>query len=592
MEPQPTLADLLQDEVNLAELSDEDLAARRAELDAASRVAAEGPITSEVTDLLDAATAHVGEIVAEQDTRAEIAAELTAKRDAALAKLDSFAAGPEDDETDEQPDDEGTEGDGETADEAETANATVEQPAPETTEVAAAVQAKPRRTINRKVTVPAAHRPQAARTTARQPIIRATGEVPGLPAGHRFPSIADAHKAMFERWTSLKGTAMDAAGLPHYMAQIDYSDQFAPEQVLGTLDPDAMAEQIMRYIDARRKGPEALDQLRVASGGVPGPAEPRYGQITYGQADRPLRDSLPQFLAPRGSIVFNSSPTLADIVLDTALGAIGTVTSAQDLAGATKDIQEITAPTPTTVTVEAETMRFSQGNFADRFYPERTAAFMKLGMVAYARHNDALRLTDIKTNCTKFTDTPAKFGAYRDLKRQFLGQTEELEDLVRDFEVPIVCLMPEYVPAMLAADILSQQPGDDAYGQTEERMRAEMEGWDPNVRFVWLKDSIRGRLSTSPSGQSPRSAGFDADVEWALYPEGAFAFADGGQLDLGILRDTTVSATNKFQTFYESWEALLPLVSSSLCFWMTSSLCADGASQLASAVNVCSPQGS
>lgn len=591
--PTPSLADLLSDETDLATLSDEALEERRVSLADAARAAREGELTSESTALIAAAVEQHGEIKVEQGLRSEAAAALIADADAAMAMLDESEAEPADtaaaDETEaiEVPE-------GETPAETETeTSAADETPAatevPTTTEVSAAAQ--PKRTLVRSVKVPARHQARPAQTQAQsKPYIVATGEMRGFAHGEHLDSMAEVNKEMVSRWQSLRNSP--ASGHPHLMASIDYKHLYGPEQTISGGNADEVSEKIGRYIEARRNGPEALNELRVASGGVSGPAEPRYGQITFGQADRPLRDALPSFLAARGEIIFNGSPTLADVLLDQSSGAIGQVTSAQDAATATKNVQEISAPTPTTVTVVAETLRWSQGNFADRFYPERTQAFMALGQVAYARHNEALRLADIKANCTVFTDTPAKFGAYRDLKRQFLGQTEELEDLVRDFEVPTVCLMPEYVPAMLAADLVAQQPGDTAWNMTEEGMRAEIEGWDPNVKIVWLKDSIRGRLSVSPSGQSPRSAGFDADVEWCLFPDGAFLYLDGGQLDLGILRDTVVSATNKFQTFFESWEAIAPLVSSTLCFWMTSSLCSDGASQIATAVNACSPQNS
>lgn len=592
-DPTPlSLADLLSDEVELASLSDEALQARREALDAAVRDARENePLTAETTALFTAAAEQVGLIVADQAERAEAAAALVEEADAALAALDAFNAPPEEEiAAADESEVEGETPEGETPETpAADETAAAETPA---AEVSAAIQ--PKRVLNRNVTVPARHKPKASDTIAmadkNKTALIATGEVRGVPVGHRFENMNEVNKAMVDRWMALRNTPRD--GHPHLMTTMDYSGIYGPEQTLAGGDPFEVSEKISKYIAARHGGGEALSELRVASGGVPGPAEPRYGQITFGQADRPLRDALPKFLAQRGEIVFNGSPTLADVLLDTSAGAIGTVTSAQDLSGATKDIQEISAPTPQTVVVEAETMRWSQGNFADRFYPERTAAFMALGQVAYARHNEALRLADIKTNCTKFTDTPAKYGAYRDLKRQFLGQTEELEDLVRDFNVPTVCLMPEYIPAMLAADMISQQPGDNVWNVGEESMRADIESWDPTVKIVWLHDSVRGRLSVSPTGQSPRSAGFDADVEWCLFPDGAFLYLDGGQLDLGILRDTTVSATNKFQTFFESWEALAPLVSSSLCFWMTSSLCSDGASQIATNIAVCSPQNS
>lgn len=217
---------------------------------------------------------------------------------------------------------------------------------------------------------------------------------------------------------------------------------------------------------------------------------------------------------------------------------------------------------------------------------------MANGMVRFARHNDSRRFNDIATASTHMTDTPAHFGAWRDLKRCILGLTEELEDRLRDPNLPIRILMPEYVPAMCAADIVAQQPGDQAWDVTEGQVRAQLNMMDPNITFTFVYDGnqTNQRLLSTPTGQSPRTPGFNADVDFVAYPEGTWAFLDGGGLDLGIIRDSVLSQNNKFQTFYEVWEAVAQLAP--ISYHATISLCADGASQAASAINVCSPQGS
>lgn len=596
------LTELLSINPDFETLSDVDLENRKLEIKEAARAAREGDLTKEGTVLLHTAAEQVGAIKAEQTARAEAAAQIVAEADAAMALLDEDEEPetPEGEQGDEGADEGGEEpapeGGGEEAapetPEAPPADAPPAADAPEA-EVAVpiAASAKPasrtpvKAAPRRAAVVPARHQPQVSR---RSPAIMASRDLKGYSAGHQFANLNDMHAALHDMWLSMRSTA-DAH--PHTVATVDYSNLFGDSRRITGGDAFEVSNKLMRYIDERNTalmGERAL----VASGGVPGPAEADYNLITFGQATRPVRDGLPSVLMARGQTVLNTSPVLSAIVLDTALGAIGQVTSAQDASGTTKNVQEIAAPVPATFTVVAETLRFSQGNFAERFLPEWMARYMALGQVAFARHNDALRLADIKAGCTKYTDTPAKFGAYRDLKRAFIGQLEELEDLVRDFNVPVRCILPEYVPALLATDLIAQAPGDQAYRITEEAVRADIESWDPRVTITWAYDSIRGPLSTTPSGQSPRTAGFDADVEWSMFPEGAFVFGDGGQLDLGVIRDTVSSATNKLQTFYECWEAILQLIDKSLCFWITNSLCANGASQLPSAVNVCSPQGS
>src|SRR5205807_410890 len=128
---------------------------------------------------------------------------------------------------------------------------------------------------------------------------------------------------------------------------------------------------------------------------------------------------------------------------------------------------------------------------------------------------------------------------------------------------------------------------DAAFNATVAQMKADVASW--GVQPVWADESIRGRLLSTPAGGA-RTPRFDADVEWACFPAGTWLFLDGGSLDLGLMRDSVLNATNKLQTFSENWEALAQLGPYS--YWITSSLCSDGASQAASAIAVCSPEGS
>lgn len=590
------LTHLLAQLSDFATLPDTELASLRVQLEEALTEAGEGTITAEVTALMATADEQIEAIATEQTLRADIAAQLRNEADTVLARAEarrsaSLATAEGEGDAAETEADAGGAGDGAAGeppattgggDDAAAGGEGASEGDAAAADAAAAADVAAAARPTRDVSVPARNRPRAHTTG---PTIIASGEVRGVAPGHVFESIDDLTEKMFDRWQTMRTSA---DGLMHYMGTVDYREMYPEDRRIESADPNLITDQVMREVRRRNAihaehGNGQYDSL-VASGGVPGPAEPRYGQITYGQASRPLRDALPSFLANRGQIIFNQSPTLADIVLDQNGGAVGTITNTQDTGGQAKTIQEISAPTPKTVTVEAEVLRFSQGNFADRFYPERTRAFMALGQVAFARHNEALRLADIKAGSVAWTDTPAKFGAYRDLKRTFLAVTEEIEDLVRDFGQPLHVLMPEYVPALLASDLIAQGFGDSGFKQTEEAVRQDMMSWDPSVRITFLQDSIRGRLSTTPTGQSPRTPGYDTDVEWCIFPEGTWLYLDGGQLDLGIIRDSATSQLNKFQTFFEQWEAVAQLAP--LSFWITNSLCANGLAQIPATVTL------
>jgi hypothetical protein len=43
-------------------------------------------------------------------------------------------------------------------------------------------------------------------------------------------------------------------------------------------------------------------------------------------------------------------------------------------------------------------------------------------------------------------------------------------------------------------------------------------------------------------------------VAWLLFVTGTYQFLDGGRLDLGVVRDSTLDATNDYETFVETFE--------------------------------------
>jgi hypothetical protein len=45
-------------------------------------------------------------------------------------------------------------------------------------------------------------------------------------------------------------------------------------------------------------------------------------------------------------------------------------------------------------------------------------------------------------------------------------------------------------------------------------------------------------------------------LAWYLFPEGAIQFLDAGRLDLGVVRDSTLDATNDYETFVETFEGI------------------------------------
>lgn len=567
--------------------TDEELAGLATELRAAAEAArdAEGGLDAAAVAEIQAAAQAVGTIRTELTTRATLAAELAEQADAAMAEL---ADEPEVAEAEvEAPADE-PEVDAPAADQEAPADEPVVVDAPETPAAdvvvdapaelepiaAAAVPAQPRRNVR----VPARNMPRPTGSPSPVSIV-ASGEQPGIAPGHEFNSMGEVYEAVVRKWETMQ-RVRSGDGEQVHVARVDWRDQYPADRRLSGLEEPG---QVMALV-AAASTPESL-----TAAGICGPPEPRYDLVTYGQTIRPVKGALPSFNARRGQIIFNTAPTLADVVIDNTGGAIDSITAAEDAAGTvTKTVQSISCPSPTTVSVRARSLQWKVNNYTDQFSPEVLPAYVGLGQVAFARQMEADLLADIKSGSTKWTDTPAKYGAYRDLKSTIVAVVEWYRDILRDDSVTLECLIPDFVPALLVTDMTRQQPGDASYNVTVAQMRADIASW--GVKPTFTEDSIRGRHLTTPSGQSPRTPGYDADVEYAIFPSGTWLYLDGGTLDLGVVRDSTLNASNQFQTFYEAWEAVAKLGVFSQ--WITQSLCSNGLSQIAKDVAVCSPQGS
>ena len=64
------------------------------------------------------------------------------------------------------------------------------------------------------------------------------------------------------------------------------------------------------------------------------------------------------------------------------------------------------------------------------------------------------------------------------------------------------------------------------------------------------------------------------NIQWAMYPEGAFIGVDMGVLELGIVRDSTLNSTNDFQVFGERFRNVARLAPEQAAYWVTTDLCA------------------
>ena len=388
---------------------------------------------------------------------------------------------------------------------------------------------------NLNIEVPADRRP-TSRISAAPVAITAGADIPGYTAGSSISSMAEVAEAMAKRLHGLR-RVNGGDGEQHIVASI--STQFPEER---TLNQDAQAnwDKVQAVV-----GPEAL----VAAGGHQAPFEVKYDIFGLGSAVRPVRDSLPRFQADRGGIRYITPP-----VLSSYSGAVGVWTAANDSAEtpspASKLSLTVTAATETTVSTDAVTLQLQFGNLLSRAYPELIARHNELGLIQHAREAEGNLMAKIGAASTAVTSTSV-IGMGRDFLVQLGRAAAAYRSRHRlDADAPLRAIIPAWVKDAMAADLTLQMPGDstlNAYGEIDAYIASR------GIIATYALDTAGG-ASYFAAQSSGAMNEFPDTFVWYLFSEGSFLFLDGGTLDLGVIRDSTLVGTNDYKMFVETFE--------------------------------------
>lgn len=426
--------------------------------------------------------------------------------------------------------------------------------------------------------------------------ITAGADIPGYGLGAELKDLSEVSKAFSERLRAI-GSRGTGNGEQHTVASfsIDYPSErrlVGGDRLLNEFRMDAVAS------------PEAV----VAAGGICAPLPVDEELITYGSTTRPVRDSLPRFNAERGGVIYLTPPTLVDVdgavsiwtladdyaaigaelptdgllpgevpSRDSADGTLGTSVysgaingTGADVDGPVKPCIRISCGAEIRAYVDAIPSCFTIGNMQARAYPELVEKHLELALVWQARFAEQRLLTRMGNLSTKVR-TKATHGITRDFLNalsQAVAAFRSRHRLDENFRLHAV--LPIWFRDAIRADMILQIAGDgqDAtFGLTN----ATIDRWiaERGVNVTWALDGEDGQVFGDQDG-APVLSGvnvtpgteadlveFPSEVVWYLFPEGGFVFLDGGTLDLGIVRDSTLNAKNDYQIFVETFEGLI-----------------------------------
>ena len=398
----------------------------------------------------------------------------------------------------------------------------------------APVTAAAEKADNLNIEVPADRRP-TSRTSAAPVAITAGADIPGYTAGSPLEDMSAVAEAMSKRLHTLR-RVNGGDGEQHIVAS--FATQYPEERTLTT-DPESNWAKIHAVTS-----PEAL----VASGGHVAPFETKYDIFGLGTTVRPVRDALPRFQADRGGIRFVTPPVLSDFD-----NAVGVWTAANDSAEtpdpAAKASLTVSSAAENTVATDAVTLQLQFGNLMTRAYPELIARHNELGLIQHAREAEQYLLSKVAAGSTAVT-TSSLIGFGRD----FLVQVGRAAAAYRsrhrmEADAPIRVIAPAWVRDAMQADLALNMPGDGNLAVSA----SEIDGYLAARNIVAsysLDQNVFGAQGASALVE------FADSFTWYLFAEGTFLFLDGGTLDLGIIRDSSLVGTNDYKMFVETFEGV------------------------------------
>lgn len=454
------------------------------------------------------------------------------------------------------------------------AEASVEEVSTETNTEATVTAAANAGSEGLNMEVPAGHEPLAKSATTLT--ITAGADIPGISAGTTMKDTLEVADAFQKRLHTLRHVH-GGDGEQHIVAS--FRQEFPEDRFLAPNDPMENTHRIQDVTST-----EAI----VAAAGVCLPLETRYDMgCDVGVTDRPVRDALARFGADRGGIRFFKAPTLTSTNPNFA-NATGywrgdqsdpnsgtwhtygpdrvTPTNPADV----KPCLEMNCVEEETAYIEAITLCLTFNNLTTRTFPELIKRQNELALVAHARVAENNLLAQLEAGSTQVQAQAQVVGATREILNLFDRAVASYRFKHRmSTSSPLRGIFPSWVRQLLRADLALQMPGDgfDVFNLAD----SQIDNWfrTRNINPTWHLDGVGPALVDSDGAGSGTAQGFELpeNIEFLLFAEGAWLFLDGGNLDLGVIRDSSLVQTNQYKQFVESFEGVANIGCDS--YWVT-----------------------
>lgn len=305
---------------------------------------------------------------------------------------------------------------------------------------------------------------------------------------------------------------------------------------------------------ARAQGMTPMQAL-AAAGGICAPLPVTYDEPMIGTDARPVRDQmLTRFGADRGGV--NLFPALH---FEDMLGATGFWTNANDISpgsdGPTvKPCLTMTCPEDEAFLIYAVTQCMEIGVFRSKYFSEQVEAWIRGAAIAGARAAEVRLIEQIGDSSTQVTASQIH-GTIPTI----LAALDHAVAVIRysnrlDRALPMRWGIPSWLIENIRIDEARRLPGSGTLDEKYALAESKIMGWfrERNVEPTLMIDGETGQ-GFNRQGDGPVQ-GFPSIAKTYLYPDGSHLFLDGGELNIGVVRDADLVAKNSYRIFSETME--------------------------------------
>lgn len=210
---------------------------------------------------------------------------------------------------------------------------------------------------------------------------------------------------------------------------------------------------------------------------------------------------------------------------------------ADEGGSATKPCLKIPCPTFTDYRLVAEGLCITAGNLTDRAFPELTQRFVSLTVNAHLHRLSAAIINEIATSAVSVTMGNINATASGSVLNAIDLQVSDYRSQHRmSVNAVLETVFPLWAKALIRAD-LALRHGAELTNVTDAVVDAHFAARGVRAQFVH---------DYQPLFSSTAKTAWPATLDFLLYPAGGYVRGDGGTIDLGVVRDSVLNATNDY----------------------------------------------